>query len=455
MQVIEEVLSRIVPSPEEEARLREVEKELIAKIDAEASRHDRRLYARLLGSASRGTWLRHQKDLDVFVFFPEEYSKQEMERIITRIAERVLRQVEKRYAEHPYVRGEFMGYDVEVVPCYAIPEPKYLKSAVDRTPFHNDYVRKRISGKENEVRLLKQFLKGIGCYGAEARVEGFSGYLCELLVIKFGSFLHVLQAAKQWKRGEVLSLRGDVDVKAVRRKFSSPLVFIDPVDENRNVAAALSLQKFSEFVHASKEFLEEPKLEFFFPRERQVRREEIEELLWRRGTHLLALSFPTPEVVEDILYPQLRKARRFFEALLREGEFGVVGSTFHVGKRSYLFFELSSAEIPAVRLHLGPKVNSLHEPRFLRKYAQAGNVLSRPFIIGDRWAVYLRRRHTRAEELLGDFIAEGRLRERGVPSHIARALEAGGEVLSGDACLVEEALPSLAEYLDPRFPWER
>ena len=123
MQVLEQVLSRIVPTPEEEAKLREVEKELVAKIDAEASRHDRRLYARLLGSASRGTWLRHQKDLDIFVFFPEEYSKEEMERIITSIGERVLKSVEKRYAEHPYVRGEFRGYEVEIVPCYAIAKP--------------------------------------------------------------------------------------------------------------------------------------------------------------------------------------------------------------------------------------------------------------------------------------------------------------------------------------------
>ncbi|HID23980.1 MAG TPA: CCA tRNA nucleotidyltransferase, partial [Planctomycetaceae bacterium] len=238
MQVIEEVLSRIVPTPEEEAKLREVEKELVARIRYEASQYDRRLYARLLGSASRGTWLRYQKDLDIFIFFPEEYSKEEMERIVTSIASRVLKGVEKRYAEHPYVRGEFRGYDVELVPCYAIKDTSYLKSAVDRTPFHNDYVKKRISSKENEVRLLKQFLKGIACYGAEAKVEGFSGYLCELLVIKFGSFIRVLEAAKHFKRGEVLSLRGDVDEKAVRRKFSSPLIFLDPVDENRNVAAA-------------------------------------------------------------------------------------------------------------------------------------------------------------------------------------------------------------------------
>ncbi len=455
MQVTEQVLSRIVPTPEEEAELREVEKELVSRIDAEATRHDRRLYARLLGSASRGTWLRHQKDLDVFLFFPEEYSKQEMERIVTLIAERVLRKVEKRYAEHPYVRGEFRGFEVELVPCYAISDPGYIKSAVDRTPFHNDYVKKRISGRENEVRLLKQFLKGISCYGAEARVEGFSGYLCELLVIKFGSFIHVLEAARRWQRGEVLSLRGEVDRKKLRRKFSSPLIFIDPVDENRNVAAALSVQKFSEFVYAAKEFLSRPRLEFFFPRERRTSAEEVGELLSRRGTALVALSFPTPPVVEDILYPQLRKARRFFEALLREGEFNPVGSTFHAGNRSFLFFELSSSEIPAVRLHLGPMVNSAHESRFLKKYADSPNVLSRPFIRNGRWAVYLMRRHTRAEELLREFIAGGRLKERGVPSHIAGALETGGEVLSGTACLVEEALQTLADYLNPRFPWER
>jgi tRNA nucleotidyltransferase (CCA-adding enzyme) len=455
MQVIEEVLSRIVPTPEEEAKLREVEKELVARIDSEASQYDRRLYARLLGSASRGTWLRYQKDLDVFIFFPEEYSKEEMERIVTSIASRVLKRVEKRYAEHPYVRGEFRGYDVELVPCYAIKDTSYLKSAVDRTPFHNDYVKKRISGLENEVRLLKQFLKGIGCYGAEAKVEGFSGYLCELLVIKFGSFIRVLEAAKHFKRGEVLSLRGDVDEKAVRRKFSSPLIFLDPVDENRNVAAALSLQRFSEFIYAAKEYLANPRLEFFFPREREVSEQALRELLRQRGTALIALSFPTPHVVDDILYPQLRKAQRFFEAVLRNEDFGVVGSAFHVGEKTLLFFELTSTEIPAVKLHLGPKVNSPHEPRFLKKYVGGENTLSRPFIRGDRWVVYLKRKHVRADELLKDFIDAGKLRERGVPSHVARALEAGAEVLVGDNCLVEEALPSLAEYLDPRFPWER
>ena len=31
-------------------------------------------------------------------------------------------------------------------------------------------------------------MQGIGVYGAEIKVGGFSGYLCELLVMKYGGF---------------------------------------------------------------------------------------------------------------------------------------------------------------------------------------------------------------------------------------------------------------------------
>jgi tRNA nucleotidyltransferase (CCA-adding enzyme) len=37
-------------------------------------------------------------------------------------------------------------------------------------------------------------MKGTGVYGAEAKVEGFSGYLTELLVINYGSFPKALEA---------------------------------------------------------------------------------------------------------------------------------------------------------------------------------------------------------------------------------------------------------------------
>ncbi len=451
-EVIERVLPRIVPLPEEEAELREVEKALIARVDEAARLHDRRLYSRLLGSASRGTWLRYEKDLDVFIFFPEEYTKQEMERVVSSIASEVLVEVQKRYAEHPYVRGRFMGYEVELVPCYAIREPSRIRSAVDRTPFHNDYVRGRIGGLENEVRLLKQFLRGIGCYGAEAKVEGFSGYLCELLVLRFGSFQRVLQSAATWKPGVVLAL-GEVEERAARRRFSSPLIFIDPVDENRNVAGALSLQRFSEFVYASKCFLRKPAIEYFFPPPRKVSREELLGALSSRGTALVGVRFEAPDVVEDVLYPQLRKAHRLLRRQLEAGGFRVLGGTVHAGRNCHLVFELLESVLPAARLHLGPPVNSSHEERFLGKYREE---LSRPFILNGRWAVFTKRRHGSAAELLRDFLSGGELHSKGVPKHLAMSIqEHGFEVVEGEECLEEEALLSVAEYLLPLFPWER
>ena len=42
-------------------------------------------------------------------------------------------------------------------------------------------------------------MKGVGVYGAEIRVGGFSGYLCELLTLSFGSFTDILKAVSDWK----------------------------------------------------------------------------------------------------------------------------------------------------------------------------------------------------------------------------------------------------------------
>ena len=184
----------VEPTEDEKARLLEAADSAISEIKKETDKIDGRIKPALLGSASRDTWLREEKDLDIFLIFPLEYEKKQLEEIVTGIGNKVLKDVTKRYAEHPYVRGKYEDFDIEIVPCYGVDSPQNLKSAVDRTPFHAAFVGEHVRGKENEVRLLKQFLKGIGCYGAEARVEGFSGYLCELLVIKYGSFEEVLKA---------------------------------------------------------------------------------------------------------------------------------------------------------------------------------------------------------------------------------------------------------------------
>jgi len=139
------------------------------------------------------------------------------------------------YAEHPYLTVRIEGVEVDVVPAFRIPRGQRPITAVDRTPFHTEFVLAHTDERtRDEVRLLKQFMKGIGVYGAEIKVQGFSGYVAELLVIAHSSFEETLRAASSWRHPVVV----DKLVKPLR-EFSEPLVIPDPTDPLRNAASAV------------------------------------------------------------------------------------------------------------------------------------------------------------------------------------------------------------------------
>ena len=177
------------------------------------------------------------------------------------------------------------GFDVDLVPCYLIENAACIKSAVDRTPFHTQYLSARIAGLEDEVLLLKQFMKGIGVYGSELKVGGFSGYLAELLILRYGSFTDTLKAASSWRPGEIIDLERHSTVR-----HDEPLIVIDPVDPARNVAAALTLDKMLQFAAASRCFLKNPDICFFFPERQMPLTESICWMPYGRGKAALSLS---------------------------------------------------------------------------------------------------------------------------------------------------------------------
>jgi tRNA nucleotidyltransferase (CCA-adding enzyme) len=145
--------------------------------------------------------------------------------------------------------------------------------------------------QEKEVRLLKRFMKMVGTYGSEFKVGGFSGYLCELLVIHYGSFLDVLQGAwNEWKPGYQIDLMN----YRTANLFNDPMVVVDPTDKNRNVSAALRLQKMSEFVIAAGNFLETPKKSYFYPKVIEYNQEDILGEFNRRETQFYPY-FPSPK----------------------------------------------------------------------------------------------------------------------------------------------------------------
>jgi tRNA nucleotidyltransferase (CCA-adding enzyme) len=195
-EVIAEVLQKIVPTEEERAFVRSLMDELqeVAGEIAKELGLDIRPY--FVGSTAKDTYLAGDHDFDLFLAFPLDVPLEELREkgleLGTAIAEK-LDSYEIAYAEHQYVRARYRGVKVDLVPCYDVKSWKDVRTAVDRSILHTKWVNENLRGRNNEVRLLKRFLKGINAYGSEIYVRGFSGYLAEILVIKYGSFLDVLK----------------------------------------------------------------------------------------------------------------------------------------------------------------------------------------------------------------------------------------------------------------------
>ena len=206
-KIEKQVLERVTPSSYDRKKLEKIIQEIKEKLEQEISDRELPVSIELVGSTAKDTYLKDNLDIDFFLSFPTKFPKDDIAKNALSIGRKFLKDTEESYAEHPYLRGYYKDYHVEIVPCYKIEKASQKLSAVDRTPLHTKYIKENLPDSQKpEVRLFKQFLRGIGCYGAEAEIEGFSGYLCEILILKHASFRKLIESAQNWKTGEKLTL---------------------------------------------------------------------------------------------------------------------------------------------------------------------------------------------------------------------------------------------------------
>ena len=373
--ILQEVLQKIKPSKEERELVERIKGELLGLVREEIERAGLEVKPYFVGSLAKDTYLAGDHDIDLFLAFPLDVPLNELKEEGFKLAEAIgkrLDSYEKAYAEHPYISGRYRGFDVDLVPCYDVNSWREVRTAVDRSILHNRWVLKHLNGRNDEVRLLKRFFKGINVYGSEIYVKGFSGYLTELLIIHFGSFLDVLKSADFMHRKKIIDPEGwlkkerEMALKTIEREKEAPLIVLDPVDPRRNVASALSWEKFARFYFKARGFLEKPSMEFFFPKEPQAA--DYRELIQRKGTHLIVLLFEKPPFIDDVLLPQLEKSARGLWNAVEKAGFNVYDANWGYGEKAFIMLEVEGLERPKIKVHPGPEFYTSRGLNFYKKH---------------------------------------------------------------------------------------
>ncbi len=447
--VLAKVIARIKPTQAEKREEEKLVEEITARLRKVVPPF---IEVMMAGSIAKDTNLRGDRDFDLFLLFPLSHSLKDLEVMGLDWAKKAVEPHKWHigYAEHPYLRANYKGSKLDIVPSFKISHIDERASSVDRSPLHTQYINSKLTpSQKDQVRLLKRFLKNIGIYGAELKTEGFSGYLCELLITYYGSFKQLLKSAEQWKGQIVLDIERHYGEHELAGRFLAPLVVVDPVDRDRNVSAVVSKTSVSRLVYSAREFLKKPKEEFFFSEKKPFSLQKAKELMESRGSTFICLFFKAPEVVPDILWPQLKRAEKNLAKQLELEEFVLLGHAHWSDEEKHcaLLFEFSSCCLPAVRKAPGPPTfQPVDCENFVEKHAKSPHGV---WIEGDRLVALEKRKHTSPESALKELVKNPR--NYGIPEHLAETFTRA-RILKGEEIAIKENLELLAIYLCRSLP---
>ena len=342
--ILEQARKIAVPGRQEEEKIGAIAEHLIDLVRKETVKYPEITSVELGGSYAKGTWLKGKLDLDIFVKMKKDTDEKRFEELGMKIGFGSMKKFHPyvRYSEHPYVEAEVQGTRVNVVPCYDVEKGQW-KSAADRSSFHTRFILEKLDAeRKDEVRLLKKFLSGIGIYGAEIATEGFGGYVSEVLIYHYGSFLKVLEAAANFTQGQVIG--------NPTKKFETAFVLIDPIDSNRNLGTAISAQNFGTFILAARAFLKKQSLVFFNGKKSLPDKNNLR--------NVLVVKFGYKKRSPDIIWGQVKRGASALAVQLELGGFKVLrkGATTDEKSEAAMLFLLHSTTIEKFMVKNGPDV---------------------------------------------------------------------------------------------------
>lgn len=299
-QVLDSALESVIPTPEELVKINEIVEILTILLKNKAKELGIE-FTDIEPQGSTGikqTQLRDDFDIDLFIGLPiknyehkfEKLSRNQFKKnvkkdfkdlcnewIIPALSLKEFQDPRLLYAEHPYVTARFkdlskdIDIKIDIVLYFDLAREFILKkgpiTAVDRSPWHGRFVRDSLNhAQKNHVRLLKQFFKACHSYGDKSAVGkvGFIGYSAELLIYHFKT---IDECFKNFSSLNTISLdyhgRNSKELAEIPHFQEDCLIITDPIDQNRNVASAISERAYEYVNFRVQEFLLNPREEFF------------------------------------------------------------------------------------------------------------------------------------------------------------------------------------------------
>lgn len=379
-QILKKVLAEIKPTEKEKKVLKSTIQDFVTIL----KRAIKGLKADVFvgGSWAKGTWLKKKIDIDIFIRFNyKEFA--DRSGALSDILEAALSQhikLERMRGSRDYFRSKHSNVIFEIIPILKIRDSSEAENITDVSPLHVRWVKQNTTPKlRDQIRLAKQFCNVQRIYGAESYIQGFSGYLLEVLTITYGSFLELLKGAAKWKRGTFIDPAHHYKEKqqALEQlpaaKTYSPLILIDPVQRERNIAAALSKRSFDIFKKAAASFLKSPSIDFF--KVKKITPKSIFERAKRIKAQAIILEALPKSGKQDIVGCKLLRAYRFIAKQLKLNDFRVIESDWFWDKESnkaFFWYILPKEALELFKKVVGPpKKVRKHAKRFMLKHPNA------------------------------------------------------------------------------------
>jgi len=261
-EILEKVIKKIKPTAAEIKRFEKVTAQFLTKLNSQF----KDAKAILGGSGEKGTWLSGSHDIDVFLQFDYKKYKDKSDDLADLTEEKlkkVFPKFQRVHGSRDYFQTNYQSYVFEIIPILKITKKDQAVNITDISPLHAQWVKKHKT-LQDEIRLAKQFAKAQGCYGAESYINGLSGWVLEILTVYYGSFENLLNAAVKWESKDSIDVQKhykkakEIFKNLNQSKLKSAIIVIDPVDKDRNAAAAFDLEKFFLFRYKCAEFLKKP-----------------------------------------------------------------------------------------------------------------------------------------------------------------------------------------------------